>query len=86
MNHRVVHILLGLPLILLSLLPSIPTTAMSFRPGSCDTRHRSKIWLPHEYIYILVSCGRVLLFALSAVHRDNLGFTDHNSNYTVRLG
>jgi hypothetical protein len=37
-------------------------------------------------IYVSVSCGRVLLFALSVVHRDNLGFPDHNTNYTVRLG
>jgi hypothetical protein len=37
-------------------------------------------------IYISVSRGRVLLFAFSVVHRDDHGFPDRNSNYTVRLG
>jgi hypothetical protein len=31
---------------------------------------------------ISVSCGRVLLFALSVVYRDNHGFQDHNPNNT----
>ena len=69
---------------LLSLPPSIPTTTMTFRPGSCDTRHPSKIWLPHGYIYVIL-CGHILLFALSIFHCDDLDILDHNSNYTVRL-
>jgi hypothetical protein len=35
-------------------------------------------------IYV-VSCGHVLLFALSIFHHNDLDFPDHNSNYTVRL-
>ena len=62
---------------------SISTTeAKTIRPGSCDTGHLS---LPMDiYIYI-ISCSRVLLFAFSTFHHDDLDFPDQNSNYTVLL-
>jgi hypothetical protein len=82
-EHRAVHILLGLLPTPSSLPPSILNTAMIFRPGSCDTEHPSGS--PMD-IYVSVSCGHVLLFALSVFHRDDLDFPDHNTNYTVRLG
>jgi hypothetical protein len=46
---------------------------MTFRPGSWDTEHPSKTWLPQRYMYV-ISCGHVLLFPLSIFHCDDLDF------------
>ena len=66
------------------LLPFIPTTTMTFHPGFRNTDRPSKIWYPRGDMFF--SSGRFLYFSLAVVHRDDVGFQDHNFKHTVRIG